>query len=280
MTYEQLVQKYKTGMEPFYANPADFAIEPFRIFGPVYYVGDKHVCVHLVDTGDGLLLIDSGYPHTKHLLVESIYHLGFDPHDIRCILHTHAHADHFGASSEFRKLYGCELVISRIDAEGLANGTVSTVSAPLKVYPEFQRTIEDGEVFKMGNISILCRLIPGHTSGTMAFFFDVTENGQTLRAGLFGGAGLGCIRRCSLEKWGLPLSLRQQLLDSVERMRSEHVDVHLGNHPYNNHTLEKRAQQLESGGNPFIDPTSWGSFLDHTKATVEKMLAEEEAERA
>ncbi|MBR0153254.1 MAG: hypothetical protein IJM26_05670 [Lachnospiraceae bacterium] len=35
-------------------------VHPFRICGNVWYLGDTWVCVHLIDTGEGLLLIDSG----------------------------------------------------------------------------------------------------------------------------------------------------------------------------------------------------------------------------
>mgnify|MGYP001712241770 CR=1 FL=1 len=50
----------KTHFGPIWLNPLDRYVHPFRIWGNVWYVGDSWVCVHLIDTGDGLLLIDSG----------------------------------------------------------------------------------------------------------------------------------------------------------------------------------------------------------------------------
>lgn len=44
-------------------------VEPFRIFGNVYYAGDSWVCVHVIDTGDGLLLIDSGNAQATAMLI-------------------------------------------------------------------------------------------------------------------------------------------------------------------------------------------------------------------
>jgi metallo-beta-lactamase class B len=285
MTYEEVKQKYQQHHLAFYRDPGDFACEPFRIFGPLYYVGDKRVCEHLIDTGDGLVLIDSGYPHTIHLLVDSVWRLGFDPKDIRYIIHTHGHYDHYGASNEFKRLYGCQLVISRTDAElirdnpSAASGSWSSIVTPLAyIPPAFDHLLEDGEDFVCGNLSIHCVEVPGHTPGAMAFFFDLAENGRTLRAGLFGGAGLGSVRKCVLEHRHQPLSLQQDMLDSLEKVRGEKVDIHLGNHPDNNDTFGRRARQLAGDPDAWIDPAAWDRFLDAARAKFEKMFAEEAAE--
>ena len=286
MTYEEVKEKYQKSNLAFYRDPGDFACEPFRIFGPLYYVGDKRVCVHLIDTGDGLVLIDAGYPHTIHLLTDSVWRLGFDPKDIRYILHTHGHYDHYGASNEFKKLYGCKLVISRVDAQLLrdnpeaSSDSWSRIVTPLAyIPPVFDRELEDGEDFCCGNLKVRCVLVPGHTPGAMAFFFDVEEEGRTLRAGLFGGVGLGSVRRSVLEHRHQPLSLQQDMLNSLEKVRGEKVEIHLGNHPANNHTLERRARQLAGDPEAWIDPAAWDRFLDETRDKFVKMFAEEEAER-
>ena len=78
--------------------PWNYDVSPFKIADNVYYVGNKSVSVHLFDTGEGLLLLDTAYAETTYLLIESIRELGFDPHDIRWIIHSHAHIDHFGAT--------------------------------------------------------------------------------------------------------------------------------------------------------------------------------------
>ena len=283
MSFED--RKRGAGKEAFFRDPSLFAAEPFRIFGPLYYVGDKKVCVHLIDTGEGLVLIDSGYTHTIHLLVDSIWRQGFDPKQIRYIVHTHGHHDHFGASNEFRRLYGCELVIGRTEAEYLKiHPEISCISfcyhTPLAYVPtEFQRVLEDGEVFVCGSLRMLCRSIPGHTPGAMAFFFDVTEGGRTYRAGLFGGAGKFSVSKEALEHYGEPLSLQQDMLNSIDKVRGEHVDIHLGNHPANNATFEKRARMLAGEKDAFIDPASWSGFLDKTREKFVEMFEKEAAEK-
>ena len=43
----------------YWINQEERYIEPFQIFGNLYYVGDTWVCVHIVDTGAGV----AGQPH-------------------------------------------------------------------------------------------------------------------------------------------------------------------------------------------------------------------------
>ena len=43
-------------------NPDSYYVKPFRIAGNIWYIGNKSVCSHLIDTGDGLIIIDTSYP--------------------------------------------------------------------------------------------------------------------------------------------------------------------------------------------------------------------------
>jgi len=284
-TSEELQKAYYASKMDFYLHPSNYAVEPFRIFGPVYYVGDKQVCVHLIDTGEGLIILDAGFPQCVHLLTESIYHLGFDPHDIKWVIITHGHYDHTGCAMEYKRLYGARVAMSRVDTEWIAGKEFMLPSTHplvmLSAAPEIDHMIEDGEHIRLGNIDMECKLIPGHTPGAMAFFFNATEDGKTrYRVGEYGGAGIRSVRKDRLLKGGQPLSIRQDFLDSLEKMKSEHVDIQLGNHPYNNHTFEKRARQLAGEKDAFIDPEGWLAFLNETQEKLRKMYAEEEASEA
>lgn len=276
-------QKWLPKKAGYYTNPAISYVEPFKIADNLYYVGDKQVCIHLIDTVDGLILLDSGFPCATYLLIESIWRAGFDPKNVKWILHTHGHFDHFGAAEAFRTLYGTKSAISRIDAEALRamphRAHLDLSALPYAQIPAFDRELEDGEVFELGNTKIRCVLTPGHTPGVLTFFFDVTYEGKTYLAGLFGGAGTNAMTRPYTAHNVEPLNATDMMLDSIERIWDEPVVVHLGNHPYNNKTLQKRAKQLEEGGNPFIAPDSWHSFLaelkEDTLAIIEKNKAME-----
>ena len=275
--FNEFYKKHVEVNMDFYTNPSIERIKPFKIADNLYYVGDKKVCVHLIDTGDGLILIDSGYFGAAHLLVDSIWRAGFDPENVKWIIHSHGHHDHFGASEEFRNMYGTKLAISKVDAQEIKQknaGAINKSIYPLAKAPEFDYEIEDGEIFELGNTKIRCVLTPGHTPGVLSLFFDVTYEGKTYLAGMFGGAGTNAVKLIYTFKNGHPEDTPYQMLDSIEKISKEPVEVHLGNHPGNNHTLEKRKKQLEEGGNPFINPDSWHNFLDQLKERIHVIIEE------
>jgi glyoxylase-like metal-dependent hydrolase (beta-lactamase superfamily II) len=54
----------------------------------------------------GFLLIDTGYPSDRELVLASIRHLGLQPADARAVLITHGHVDHTGSAAYFAGTYG------------------------------------------------------------------------------------------------------------------------------------------------------------------------------
>ena len=274
---EQLAQTYRKNHAAFYEEPTSEYIAPFKIADDLYYVGDKLVCIHLIRTDEGLILLDAGFPGAAHLLMASIIRLGFNPADVRWIILTHGHFDHFGAANEFRNLYGTKVALSAVDTaamQELPSRTAGSFTPVPHDLPVIDRTLEDGEIFSFGGKEIRCVLTPGHTLGTMSFFFNVTEQGRTHLAGLFGGAGTNALRLPYLLHDQLPLDMPHRMMASLDRIKDEPVAVHLGNHPGNNHTLQKRERQLKEGGNPFVAPSSWPEFVSNLRETTMKIMGE------
>jgi len=271
--YAQVEANFIPKLQDFYDNPDKYAVEPFQIFGNLYYVGDQKVTSHLIDTGEGLILFDTGYGHTTHMLLNSVRALGFDPMDIRYIIHSHGHFDHFGSGNELRRLTGAKVFMSGIDTRLLRQmperGLVAWGPRPGDpvCWPDVE--IEDGDHIRLGSTDITCVLSSGHTCGTMAFFFDVTDGEKTLRAGYLGGAGLLTVYKDYCRKFDLPLNKCQMFKQTLQKLGTYHVDIMLGNHPPQNRTLEKRQWMLDHPGeNDFLDPNAWPEFL---KAQEERL---------
>ena len=60
----------------------------------------------LVADDSGVMLIDAGFPGSRDDVLTSLRQLGFGPDDVRAILLTHAHVDHFGSAIWFAKTHG------------------------------------------------------------------------------------------------------------------------------------------------------------------------------
>lgn len=273
---QQHSQNYQKSHADFYAQPSIEYIEPFKMADDLYYVGDKLVCVHLIRTDEGLILLDAGYPCSRHLLLASIIRLGFNPADVRWILLTHAHFDHFGAANEFRNLYGTKVALSAADTASMQEKPSRAIGSAASnlAMPVIDRELEDGEIFSFGGKNIRCVLTPGHTLGTMSFFFDVTDGGKTYLAGQFGGAGVNALKLPYMLQHELPLDMPQRMVASLDMIKDEPVAVHLGNHPYNSRTFEKRERQLQEGGNPFVDTTTWPKFVENTQKKALAIMEE------
>jgi len=91
-------------------NIWDEYIKPSKIFGNLYYIGIHAVCTHLIDTGDGLIIIDPGYSESLHIIVKNISDLGFALADIKYILLSHAHFDHMDSVAELVGMTGAKTV--------------------------------------------------------------------------------------------------------------------------------------------------------------------------
>lgn len=267
LKYSELEKVLAQNREKFYQSPCSVYFKPFQIINNLYYVGDKRVCAHLIDTGDGLILFDAGFQHTIHLLIQSIWSLGFDPADVKYLILSHGHFDHFGACNEFRSLYGTKSFMSKVDCEMLRNtpkaGLLDMNPNPYAQLPVIDYEFEDGEIISLGNTQIECVLSPGHSPGTTSFFFDITDHGKAYKVGYFGGTGFLTLYRDFLKKYDLPLDLQEQFAKTLKYLKSRQVDISLGNHPAQNSTLKKRSLMIENPAvNPFIDPTEWCEYLN------------------
>lgn len=245
-------------------------IKPAKMFGNLYFIGVRAVCTHLIDTGDGLIIIDPGYYESFYLILNNIWELGFKPKDIKYIVITHAHYDHMDCVADLVAMTGAKTFIAKADLPLL---TGEDYHYPIRPFtPDV--LLEDGDTITLGNTTIQCVATPGHTDGTMSYFFDVTDGEKTYRAGMFGGAGTNTLVSSFLEKYNRSPVCRQEMLESLLKMKEQKVELFLGNHLPNNHTEEKLAVLDTAEVNPFIanSQAEWEAFLDERIQKVQAII--------
>lgn len=260
-------------------HPWEGYVKPFKIFGNLYFVGTEPASTHLIDTGDGLIVIDPGYPQSLYLVIHNICELGFKIKDIKYIVITHGHYDHLGAAKALQELTGAKTFLGKEDVT-YANGEEDLTWAKelgTEYYEAFEPDvlISHNDIIELGNTKILCKDAPGHTPGTKAFFFDVTDGETTLRAAMHGGVGLNSMRKKFLDSYGLPTSIREKFVPAIESFIDERVDIFLGNHVQNNDTIGKAGQMTDTY-NPFIDECAWKKFLTDMIEAYHSMLDKEQ----
>jgi metallo-beta-lactamase class B len=251
---------------------------PFKIADNLYFVGTIGGSSHIIDTGEGLIMLDSGYPETLYQVLFNMQKMGLNPMDIKYIIHSHGHYDHLGATKALKELTNAKTFIAKED-ELLANGTLNLTWANelgVEYTESFQPDVllNDGDIIKLGNTEIECILTPGHTAGTMSFFFNVTYKNKTYLAGMHGGVGSNTMKKEFLEKYNLPASCRTDFLEGLEKVKNKPVEIFLGNHTWNNKTEEK-LKTLSPEFNPFINKNEWKEFLKECENKILNLIESE-----
>ena len=247
-------------------------LQAFRMHANLYFIGSNAVSVHLLNTPAGLVLIDTGYPNMRELILENIEKMGFSPKNICAIFHSHGHIDHYGNTRELVALSGAKTYISRIDNE-ILNGNLDLSWARelnLDPIPPFSCDvlIEDGQIFDFGNTSIRCVHTPGHTDGVMSFI--ITLNDGTVAA-MHGGIGMNSMQSGFLKQYGLSFECRQRFKEGLVKLSGEKVDLVLGNHPDQSATAEKMLKVLSGDAN-ILDANEWSAFLAKVDKEINDLI--------
>jgi len=255
-------------------------IMPFELYKNLYFVGSTKVSVHIIKTEEGLVMIDTGYPDMYDQILDSMNYLNLDPKDICAIFHSHGHIDHFGCTCRLKELSGAKTYISRIDND-IINGKYDlSWTKELKIEPQppfdCDVLIEDGDIFTFGSTTIRCVLSPGHTDGTLAYFIELDGDNGRIVAAMHGGVGQNTMSSEFLNKYGLSFDCRLNFKKGLQKLKSEHVDLVLGNHPQQSDT-EGKLKRLLDGEKSILDPEEWVAFLDRNDVKMDALMERDPA---
>lgn len=248
-------------------SPWEVAVEPFPITDQIYYVGNAWVGAYLIDTGDGLILLDTTTAETSYLLLHSIYRLGYRPEQIKLILLSHAHVDHFGSAQFMKELSHAKIYLSKEDEAFRHDPVASAVGRiPGINFREYDFDVDDyyddSRRIALGTVEIQTMLTPGHTPGTTSFFIKAPDkSGKMLTAAMHGGVGVLTMSDEAFQQSGLSPELRKQFIRDCEQLKDCHVDICLPSHPAHAPLFEMRDKGWEQG-NPFVDEACWSWFLE------------------
>jgi metallo-beta-lactamase class B len=157
----------------------------FRIVGNTYYVGTYDLACYLIDTGAGLILINTGMPGSYPTIKASIESLGFKTSDIKVLATTHGHVDHVGDLAAFQKdAPDAKTYVNERDAPALASGGNIDYRHPEGrgiIYDPIKVDIrtKPGDHIRLGNTDITVLQAYGHTPGANSFSYPVADAGKT-----------------------------------------------------------------------------------------------------
>jgi len=164
---------------------------PTRVFDNLYYVGLGYVSAWALTTSDGIILFDTldNPAEAQQYIVGGLKTLGLDPENIKYIIVTHGHGDHYGGAKYMQDRFPkARLLMSEADY-ALAEKSASSGKGPFAKVPAPRRdmVITDGEVLRLGNTTIPLYITPGHTPGTISTILTVKDHGKRHIISFWGG---------------------------------------------------------------------------------------------
>jgi metallo-beta-lactamase class B len=257
--------------------------EPFRIIGNIYYVGAQGISSYLIDTGSGLILLDTGTREMQGGLRRNIACLGFKFTDIKIILSSHAHFDHVEGHSDVQRNSGAKVMALGADADAIKTGkdTTAFVNPGLTVDwmpTPVDRKLQDNDTVTLGNVTMKAHLTAGHTKGCTTWTMNVQDGGKDYLVVFYGGVSAKGIHL--LDNKDHP-NIRDDFERSFQFLESLKPDVYLTQHPWGLSDKFEQLKKLQPGmQNPFIDPSGYKELICKERKKFEETLREQRAERS
>ncbi|MBE9604116.1 MBL fold metallo-hydrolase [Acetobacteraceae bacterium H6797] len=224
---------------------------PGQVFDNLYFVGAKWVSAWIIKTSDGLILIDAlnNDDEAERVIGGGMKALGLDPAQIKLVLVTHGHGDHYGGIGWVQRVASPRV--------GLAEADWHMMETKLEFdAPEWGRppkrdlVLADGQKVVLGDTAVEIFVTPGHTPGTVTLLFEAKDGGQTHRVLLWGGTGFNFGKRPDR------VARMQSYVDGTARLREvarqRDVDVFISNHSGFDEAVTKLAAKQAGQGNPFV----------------------------
>ncbi len=259
-------------------GPADW-YEPFpahKVIGNVYYVGSKDLATYLITTPAGHVLINSGFDRTVPLIQRSVESLGFKMTDVKILLASHAHSDHVAGLARLQKLTGAKVYVMQGDDRVIASGGKGQYLyttdrwEPCKV----DRVLQDRDEVKLGGVTLVARLTPGHTRGCTTWTWQAEEGGKKYAVVVIGSPNVNPGYRL-VNNRDYP-EIADDFARTFAVLKGLPCDVFLGAHGSYYGMVERYARLRKGKANPFVNPAGYREYVALKERAFRKALADQE----
>jgi len=261
---------------------------PFRIYGNTYYVGTHGLSSVLIVTKAGLILLDGDLPQSVQQIAANIKTLGFDVHDVRWILNSHAHFDHAGGIAALQRITGANVGASALGAAALSIGALPADdpqfdSGKATRFPPVQhaQALLDRETVVLGDTTVTAHYTPGHTPGGTTWSWSSCDNIRcvdVVYADSLNPVSLGDFRYSDAAR---SPTTAETLRHSIAVVRALPCNVMISVHPDASGVLDKAAANVrDPAKNAFLEPGSCRAYAGDSDKLLDAKLKQENANNA
>ncbi len=253
-------------------------IPPYRITSNLYYVGTNYLASFLITTPEGNILINPDYQESVPLIKTSVETLGFRFTDTKIILISHAHDDHAAGCALAKKLTGAKLEVMAGDAAEIEKGGAGDFQYTTRWQPaHVDRVLKDGDEVKLGGVTLIAHLTPGHTKGCTTWTTKLTDNGHSYDVVIVGSPNVNTGYKLVGNK------LYPEIASDYERtfrvLASLRCDIFLGAHG-EYFGMDDKLRRLRKGdANPFVDPAGYRAQVEEWRATFMRKLQAQKVQK-
>ncbi|NNC77908.1 MAG: subclass B3 metallo-beta-lactamase [Woeseiaceae bacterium] len=248
---------------------------PFHVFGNTWYVGVRGLSVLLVDTGDGLVLIDGALPQSAALINANIRSLGFQTEDVKLILVSHVHYDHVGGIAALQRMSGADILTSGKGQIPLLRGNLEKddpqfdVSAGESRFPPVANVhvVRDRQTIELGETRIVAHYTPGHTPGGISYTWQSCDKVRCLD--IVYADSLTPISADGYFFSDGQDPAAEQLVRSARRIAELDCDIFLSNHPFR---FDMEARLARQDADRFVDADACRNYAVASLAQLEKRM--------
>ncbi|MBM3780958.1 MAG: subclass B3 metallo-beta-lactamase [Acidobacteria bacterium] len=251
---------------------------PFRMVGPIYWVGSHDLSTYLITTPAGHILINTGIADTADQIAKGIVQLGFSLADVKVLTATHAHYDHAWGLAELKRRTKARVVVNRADRELFASGGKTDYLWASRPEMHFEPvpiddTFTDGGTISLGGVTLTAHHHPGHSKGATSFTLTVRENGRDYRVII---ANMGSINP-GARVTGMPSypDIGRDYALTFERQKAMSVDVFLASHASQFRLHEQYTPGAAYDPARFVDPDGFRRSVEQLERTYREQLARE-----
>lgn len=110
---------------------------------------------------------------------------------IKYIVNTHSHVDHVMGNKYMKQVTGADIIIHELEAKALNHGSNFDMWGA-EPSPPADKTVRDGDIITVGNVSLQVIHTPGHSPGSISLYRKgIVFTGDTLFVGGVGRTDLG-----------------------------------------------------------------------------------------